>query len=125
MNGFIKGLGFSDASRAERWSLLAIGVLFAFFAILNPGTGGKDSIAESKAVASEILETSAIEQCKTAITARDHRARFGFNAVMTNDAGDVLVEQPFTAPVFGLIERDEFIARCALRKNGRFEFSVS
>lgn len=127
MNGFTKGLGFSSASRAERWSLIAIGALFALFTIVN--LGGHDPkarrVAESKQMAREILEQAAVDQCKGAIALKDPRSRFDLLlGVMTNDAGDVLVEQPFTAPVFGLIERDEFVARCALRKNGRFEISI-
>lgn len=130
MNAFFKSLGISSKSRGERWALWALGCTFAFFALqdlpnaLN-GTGSyADMSRASREAASQVLETEAIEQCKAAILDANRRAKFGFNNVMTTTTGDVLVELPFTVPVFGLIERDEMTARCALRKNGTFEIQV-
>lgn len=130
MNAFFKGLGFSTKSRGERWALGALAGTFAFFALqdlphaLN-GTGSyADTGHTSRQAAAEIVERQAIEQCKSAVSDANRRAKFGYDNVMTTQAGDVLVELPFTVPVFGLTERDEMTAQCALRKNGSFEIQV-
>lgn len=131
MNAFFKGLGISTKSRGERWALWTIAGLFVFFALQDlpdalRGTGSYANTAQaSRQVADEIVQREAIDQCRSAVLAGNRRAKFGFDNVMTTAAGDVLVELPFTVPVFGLAERDEMTARCALRKNGSFEIEAS
>lgn len=126
MNAFFKGLGISSKSRGERWALCALGCMFAFFALqdLPNALNQTGSYASRVNVPPQGLETQAIELCKAAIIDANRRAKFGFDNVTTTAAGDVLVELPFTVPVFGLVERDEMTARCVLRKNSTFEIQV-
>lgn len=80
---------------------------------------------ERKTVAlGEVLQQSAIAQCREAVEFTNRRARMGFDNVKTTKRGDILVEQPFSVPVFGMVERENYIARCVLRKNGNFEFGI-
>lgn len=80
--------------------------------------------AESKATAAQLLQQSASDQCREAIEFTNRRAKFGFDVVKLAKNGDILIEQAFSVPVFGMAERDNFTARCVLRKNGNFEFGV-
>lgn len=125
MNEFVKGLGIFPKSRAQRWALAALVIAFVAFALADLPKALSRSPAQSSGAAESILHASAIDQCKELILRANKRAKFGFDTVMTTATGDVLVEMPFTVPVFGFAERDELTARCAMRKDGRFEISVS
>lgn len=126
MNGFLEGLGLK--TRTHRY--LAFGallVLVAFAAADFRGFMAQAPIREAHAAEqsqTEILQQSAIAQCREAVEFTNRRARMGFDNVKTTKRGDILVEQPFSVPVFGMVERDNYVARCVLRKNGNFEFGV-
>lgn len=124
-SGLLSGLGIK--TRAHKIAAVGLIPVVILLAIVthDPTRADREVAAASNDAMTEILQTSAIAQCREAISFTNKRAKFGFDNVMTKPNGDILVEQPFTVPVRGLVERDEFVARCALRKGGSFEFGYS
>lgn len=124
MNGFLDGLGLT--TKARRMATLGALLALIVAGLMSPARppNPQHVARASQEAAREIVEQSAIAQCAEAIAFTNRRAKLGFSNVKHTAAGDVLVEQPFSVPVFGYNERDEYRARCALRKNGSFEFGV-
>lgn len=124
MQAFLIGLGLTTKSRR----MAALGLLLAFIvaALMAPpqNPNSASAVYASQMAAREVVEQSAIAQCAEGVGFANPRAKLGFNVVRHNPAGDVLVEQPFSVPVFGHRERDEYTARCVLRRSGSFEFEV-
>lgn len=122
--GLLSGLGIK--TRAHKLAALGmIPVILLLAAVTHdPARADRSAVADSKVAAWEILQQSAIAQCREAVEFTNRRAKMGFDNVKTTKRGDILVEQPFSVPVFGMAERDNYIARCVLRKNGNFEFGI-
>lgn len=129
MNEFFAGLLSIIGIKTRGHRIAAVGLLVAVVGTsIAMGDPNKridpTPERESKAAATEILQQSAIAQCREAVEFTNRRAKMGFDNVKTTKRGDILVEQPFSVPVFGMAERDNYIARCVLRKNGNFEFGI-
>lgn len=126
--GFAAGLlgGLGIKTRAHKIAAVGLIPVLILLAMVthDPARADREVAAASAQSATEILHTSAIAQCREAVEFTNRRAKMGFDNVKTTKRGDILVEQPFSVPVFGMAERDNYIARCVLRKNGNFEFGV-
>lgn len=73
----------------------------------------------------QLLEDLAHKQCGETIGFHYKRAKLGIPNTTTNAAGDVLIAQVFSVPVFGYAERVDQTAMCVLRRSGQFEFGVA
>lgn len=74
----------------------------------------------------ELLEDHAHKQCAETIHFHHKRAKLGIPNTTTNAAGDVLIAQMFSVPVFGYAERVDLMGMCVLRRaTGEFEFGVA
>lgn len=124
IDGLLNGLGLTTRNRRLGAWLGALTLGAAMLIAPDRTPDPRRAIEASQASAREVVEQSAAAQCIESIVFVNHRAKMGFNNVKHTPAGDVLIEQPFSVPVFGYNERDEYRARCALRKNGSFEFEV-
>ena len=124
LDGLLTGFGLKTRThRVVAGGLLLVTVGLAI-ATTDPTRVAAAPERDSKVAAWEILEQSAIAQCREAVEFTNRRAKMGFDNVKKTKRGDILVEQPFSVPVFGMAERDNYIARCVLRKNGNFEFGI-
>lgn len=102
------------------WTLIAAG--FVVLA-LQDLVGREPRVPPDNAV--KLLEDRAHAQCAETIGFHYKRAKLGIPNTTNNAAGDVLIAQVFSVPVFGYSERFEHTAMCVLRRSGEFEFGVS
>lgn len=126
LDGLLTGFGIKTRTHrliASAGLLLLLGFAAADWKDFKAQAPARAAV-ETQVAVGEVLQQSAIAQCREAVEFTNRRAKMGFDNVKTTKRGDILVEQPFSVPVFGMVERDNYIARCVLRKNGNFEFGI-